>query len=269
LGTTVATCTAQTSAAAPPPAPRAADAEIDKILTRLERRQVRDLHAQLAWQQRYVVDEEADAVTKRGEIWYQDASPVARFLIQFKEKIASGRRDALDERHLFDGQWYTELQSRTRSYTRREIRKPDDPGDPYKIGQGAFPLPFGQKKEDILREFDVQRLDAAPDDPPDTDHLRLTPRTGTKTEQTYKRLDFWIDRTGQTAGLPIMVRVAKKDGTGKVNSYVTIRFTDVRLNAGFSTSVFKLDCPAGYDQTVEPLKPVPAPVQTGHQTPGA
>jgi len=259
------TAPAATSAAPAAGAPATAtapalDPEVDRILTTLERRDVRDLRARLTWQQRYVLSEEDDTLTKRGEIWYQKGTPTACFLIHFREKIVGGRKDALDERHLFDGCWYTELQSTTKTLTRREVRKPDDPSDPYKVGQGAFPLPFGQRKDDILREFSVVRVAAAEGDPPDTDHLRLTPREGTETGRTYKELDFWVARGGTIAGLPLKVQVAKKDGTGKVNSLITIRFEDAQLDTGFSAGVFELKPPPGYEVFEEPLeREAPAP----------
>ncbi|MCK4340996.1 MAG: hypothetical protein KAY37_04655 [Phycisphaerae bacterium] len=245
----------------------ALDPKIDKILTRLENRAVHDLRARLVWRQRYILDLDEDAVTKSGEIWYQQAEPVAKFLIHFTGKIAGQRKDKLNERHLFDSRWYVELQSRTKTVTRREVRRPDDPGDPYKVGEGVFPLPFGQKKADILREFAVQRIDPAKDDPPQTDHVRLIPRASTQTGRTYKTLDFWVSREGRTAGLPIKVQVAKKDGTGKVNSYITITFSDTRLNQGFSQSVFEIKVPSGYQEIVERLEPMPPP--PGVRSPGA
>jgi len=259
LAACVSVACAQTSTA-PTTAPAATlDPEVDKILTRLEKRDVKDLHARLSWSQRYVVDEESDAITKTGEIWYRRGEPVARFLIHFTGQVADGRRDKLDERHLFDGQWYIELQSRTKTYTNREVRRPDDPGDPFSVREGVFPLPFGQKKADIVREFDVRKMKPKKDDPPATDHIRLTPREATRLGQTYKRLDFWIDREGPNAGLPTRVRVAKKDGTGKVNSYITITFAKAEINKGVRDDLFKLECPPGYEPVIETLEPVRAP----------
>jgi len=263
-GVAVTAQTPQEPATSAPTTRPAPDPETDRILTRLEKRKVHDLRARLAWRQKYILDLEEDAVTKRGELWYQQAKPVARFLIHFKEKIARGRRDKLDERHLFDGCWYVEVQSRTRTVQRREIRRPDDPADPYKIGEGVFPLPFGQRKDDILREFDVQRLAPAAGDPSATDHLRLTPRAATRIGKSYKELDFWVSREGPLAGLPIKVRVAKKDGTGKVNSHITITFDDVRLNEGFSGGVFEIKTPSGYTEyEPERLKPIGPPPGEG------
>jgi hypothetical protein len=246
-----------------PTEPAALDPALDRILTRLEEREVADLHANLAWRQEYAKDPEEDWVVKRGEIWYQKAQPVAKFMIRFTEKVSGTRRDKLDEQHLFDGFWYVELQSRTKTVQRHEIRRPNDPGNPYKVGQGYFPLPCGQKKADILNEFDVRLLPPADKDPPGTDHLFLVPRAGTNTGQSYKQLDFWVDRAGLTAGLPTKVRVAKLDGTGKVDSYITITFTDAQLNQGFSGSIFEIKVPPGYTETIETLQPIAPPAPPG------
>ena len=254
--TTAPTATMPAAAEAPSPP---LDPAIDAILTRLEQRRVQDLHARLTWRQEFVVDEPDEVVAKRGELWYQQADPVARFLIHFKEWIKGTEKRALDERHLFDGCWYIEVQSQTKTVQRREVRQPNDAGDPYKVGEGVFPLPFGQKKDDIVREFEVTLLPPANDDPKDADHLRLTPRAGTRTGQNYKELDFWVQRGGATDGLPVKVRVAKLDGTGKLNSHITITFGDAELNKGLRDGLFEIKTPTGYTELVERLEPIPVP----------
>jgi hypothetical protein len=244
------------------------DPVVDKILTRLEARQVNDLRARVRWELTYAVEEDEDADIKFGQIWYQQAEPVAKFLVHFDSKLVGNRKDELDEQHMFDGRWYTELQSRTKTITRREIRRPDDPSNPYKIGEGPFPLPFGQKKANILREFEVTHVAPAKADPPATDHLKLVPREGTGTGQTYKVIDFWVARQGPAAGLPIKVRTAKKDGTGRVNSYITITFDKIQLNTGFSSSIFKIETPPGYEYYEEKLEPIPPPPGAASSNPG-
>jgi hypothetical protein len=245
---------AQPVATQPASAPAALDPKLDAILNRLERRTVRDLQAEVAWRQQYTIDLPEDATTKLGRIWYQDRKPVARFLIHFTGVIQAGRRDKLDERHMFDGEWYIELQSRSKTLTRTQVREPDDPIDVYKVGEGYFPLPFGQKKADILREFQVSLMPATAGDPADTDRVRLTPNPGTRTVETYARLDCWVLRSGPLEGLPIKVDAAKRDGTGKVNSYITITFESARLDTGIDDSLFDLKAPDDYQVIEEPLQ---------------
>ncbi len=245
----------QTPETQPALSPSSGDEQVDRILTRLENREIHHLKSDLTWRIEYIYEEPEDAQTKRGEIWYQQDRPVSRFLVSFREKIVGGRRQKLDERHLFDGCWYVHLQGDSRHITRREIRRPTDPGDPFKLGQGPFPVPFGQRRQDILREFEVRRVEPAPTDPPDTDHLELRPRPGTETSKTYKVVHFWIAGSGPEAGLPVRVRATKLDGAGRANSHITVEFQNARINEGFAPSVFRIDKPAGFDETVEPLPP--------------
>jgi outer membrane lipoprotein-sorting protein len=157
---------------------------------------------------------------------------------------------------MFDGRWYIKSDSEKKTFTRQELRYEDEIGDPYSLGEGLFPLPFGQKKADILDVFDVAL--EGPDaklDPANTDHLKLTPRTGTRLQRKYNWIDFWISRGGQHDGLPVKVRLAKNEGTGKVSEYITAEFSDIKLNRGISPSVFELSRPNGYQEQVERLPP--------------
>lgn len=239
-----------------------ADPDVDRILTRLETREIRDLHARLAWELKYALALPGEEDVKRGEIWYQKKGDVGRFLIDFSEMVRAGRVRPMDEKHLFDGSWYVEQKGATRTVTRRQIRRDNDPGDPFKLGQGPFPVPFGQKKSDILREFQVARAPAEKDDPAETDHLVLLPRPESTMADKYKQLDFWISREGEIAGLPVKLKLAQIKGTGEVDSYITILFEKARLNSGFADTMFRIEKPAGYDEIVEPLAP-PAKSEPG------
>jgi outer membrane lipoprotein-sorting protein len=235
------------------------DPVVDKILTRLEQREVHDLRAKVVWELTYVIEEDEEPDCKYGTIWYKQDQPVAKFKVHFDKKMVGTTARSLNEEHLFDGHWYVELQSRTKTVTYREIRRAGETANPYKLGEGAFPLPFGQKKADILAEFEVARLPEKKGDTPASDHLKLTPRPGTSTGRTYTTLDFWVARQGAHAGLPIKVVAGKKDGTGAVNSYITISFSEVELNTGLSGSIFKIDTPRGYEKIVERLEPIEPP----------
>ncbi len=258
----------QDSAAASAPAesaPARLDPVVDRILTRLEQREIRDLRAEVAWKLQYLTDDPEEALTRRGQIWYRRGEPTARFLVHFSEKIQAGRREPLEEKHLFDGRWYIELQSQTRHVSRREVRREDDPSDPFRLGEGPFPVPFGQRKADILREFEVARIEASGEGPADTDRLRLTPRPGTSTAQTYQWVEFWIAREGAVSGLPLQVRAAKLKGTGQLDAYITVTFRNAELNVGLSESLFRIETPPGYQETVEPLAPREPPPAPGGQ----
>lgn len=229
------------------------DPDVDRILTRLEERHIDDVRARVRWTITDAIDQTES--TRLGEVWYRQEQPAAKFLVEFDTRIVGGRRHRLAEKHMFDGRWYTELQSESKTFTRRELRRADQIGNPYSLSDGVFPLPFGQKKADILAEFEVARRAAEAGDPPDADCLRLTPRPGTRIGENHVWIDFWISRSGPHAGLPVKVKLAKKEGTGRVSQFVTVEFSDVRINSGFSSAKFVLDAPAGYHVTEEPLPP--------------
>lgn len=239
------------SAPAEPPL----DPQIDRILTRLEARKVDDLIADVKWSQAFAIEKEDESDTKVGTIRYMALKPTAKFIIHFRDKIGDGRRNAINETFAFDGCWYWEIKPRAKMVVKYEVRKPDDPHDPYKIGEGIFPLPFGQKKDEILREFTIERRDPGKDDPADTDHLVMTPRPNTRLARLYKTLDFWIARKGELDGLPVQVRVAKLDGTMKVNNRISISFSNVKLNTRFDPKEFELKVPDGYQVETNPLRP--------------
>lgn len=227
------------------------DPVIDKILTRLEQREITDLHAKVAWETLYPVTE--DRIIKIGEIWYRDEKPIAKFKVHFNREIKGDQAKPLDEEHLFDGVWYIERQSITKTVSKRQIREPGDKTNPYKLGEGSFPVPFGQKKADILKEFDVELLPTGKKDPEKTDHIRLTPRTGSMTGERYRTVEFWIAQEGELAGLPVRVRAAKIEA-GQVNSYLTVDFSDVDLKAGVGASEFRVEVPPGYQLIETPIE---------------
>ena len=246
----------------PPDAPAtqpALDPAIDRILTRLEARTVDDLHARITWERRYDVAAEDETDVKIGELWYKRLTPISKFKVAFSRKVVANRRIPLDEQYLFDGLWFIELNAQARTVIRREVRRENDPVNPYKLGEGPFPLPFGQKKEDILAEFTVTLAPPAKDDPADTDQLRLVPRAGTQTEKRFSDLRFGIVRTGALEGLPIRVMAAHKSGTCRVDSYSTLSFDEVKLNTGFGAGTFEIRTPGGFEEVVERLEPITPP----------
>ena len=45
----------------------------------------------------------------------------------------------------------------------------------------------------MLKIFEVDKIDPAPDDPPPTVHLQLTPKAGTQFAKQFKTIDIWVD----------------------------------------------------------------------------
>ena len=150
------------------------------------------------------------------------------------------------EEHLFDGRWYIEKREATKSVIKREIVRPGEKFDPFRVGQGPFPLPFGQKEQDILRNFEVTLVRADPKTSPDTVHLKLVPKGG-QMAQRYREIHFYISRK---LDLPVKVVALQKD-----DKKMTVVFKDIRINRGIAGSRFVVTIPDDptWSYTVEPL----------------
>lgn len=233
------------------------DPQVDAILSRLEQRTVNDLVTDVKFTSRYFFDEPRDATTKTGRLWYRKGDRVGEFKIHFNARIVRNRKHSLNEQHVFDGIWYTEVQSKTKAVTRRQIRDESDPLDPYKLGEGTFlPLPFGQPRADMYREFNIELVPPASDDPTDTDHLKLTPRPNAETAKRFSEVNLWLVRSGDLAGLPIRVSGSKL-AAGRVDKIQQVDFSAPDLNPGLPDDTFRIQTPAGYQEIIEALPPRP------------
>ena len=119
--------------------------------------------------------------------------------------------------------------------------------DPFRLGEGPFPLPFGQKKREMLENFAVELAPHTAGDPANTDHLRCIPLSDTQMAEEYTRLDLYVDRR---LDLPTrIIAEAKKD-----NKRITVTFTNMQLNTGIAGSEFTFKQPRDWPApTIERL----------------
>ena len=207
------------------------NAKVDEILNRLETagQTVRDLRCEVAYTQFNPLIE--DKVVKTGEIFFVNDKPNSRFLVRFDKTTQEGTVDRNKEWHLFDGRWYTEARESTKQVIKREVVPEGEEVDPFEVSKGPFPLPFGQKKEEILKSFIVRLLGTRKDDPANTDHLLLKPIKGSDMAERYKKVEFWIDRETE---LPVKIFAVSADD----DKELTAEFKKTKRNSSFGRSVF-------------------------------
>ena len=222
------------------------DPRVDAILDRLERRgdAIEDLSAELTFQRYDELVEER--LTRHGELLYRREEPNARFLVRFDDMVIDRVIRKQKAWYVFDGRWFVEKQESTKTVVRREVVRPGERINPFKLGQGPFPLPFGQKKADILGRFVVKLVEPIPGDPPESDHLLLVPRGDSDMADRYRKLDFYVARSLE---LPVRIRLYQKD-----DKIVTADFADVAVNTGLAAGRFELSVPEGWQLIVEPLE---------------
>ncbi len=176
---------------APARPPAAEEAWLEKIEARAAT--LRTLAARL----RIVVSNPVtgDEQVRFGDLLY-DAGPPGRFSVHLDLLVVDGGRgEKMNTWYVFDGRWLLERNHDTKTAVRRQVVPPEvDPADadPLGLGKGPFPLPLRAKKDDILARYEVTLHEPADGDPPNTVHLRLTPRDAAVAGPS--RLDLWYDR---------------------------------------------------------------------------
>jgi hypothetical protein len=225
---------------APAPAPQAAGADqaltskssIDQVLDAMDARgqDLKDFTAAVKLT-------ETDAalgtgIARTGRIWLQRRGEGNdRVRVLFNKRITDkGSRAEKIEYVLSDG-WLLDRDYTASRQIRRQVLQPGQKINLLKLGEGPFPLPLGQSKEDVHRMFDVKKIDPAPGDPPNTIHLQLTPKSGTEFDDKFTTVDFWIDLSTR---MPVRSETVDKNGT----TIKTADLGDIKLNQDLGDADF-------------------------------
>ena len=247
--TTTAATTTTTTATTTGPAPPADPATM-AILKRLEA--AAEKHPRVAARLDYLVEmlQAGDTERRTGKVYFQAASGSrpAKFRIRFDTLQQSGGpriRNVVD--YVFDGAWLTVRKERIRQQVRYQVAPPGKRADPLKLGKGPFPVPFGQKAEEVLDYFTASTRPPRKTDPPGTDYLRLVTRPGRRRELALRWIEIWVSR--QT-GLP--VKIVAED---RSQNRSTVLFESIRTPEKFPPHTFVLPTPPrGWEVRVEKFR---------------
>jgi hypothetical protein len=208
---------------APAPAAGAAP-DVVQWLDKLEARgrEIRSFQANVMYDKRDALL--ADRQARTGQLLYiaggEDQPP--RFAVLFAQLIADGKVHEQKLEYLFDGTWLVEKDHKQKRFEKRQVVAPGEKArvDPLAI-DGPFPVPLGQKRQEVLGRFEVTLIAPGdPDHPAEVDavHLRLVPRADApapREQKKFDRVDLWFDR--QTL-LPVRV----KTDEGAITTMVTL-----------------------------------------------
>jgi len=234
--------------AGPATRPSAGDPQVDGILERLERKgdQIEDIETPIRFTKIDPVLE--DKQVFEGILRFKKDQPNPRFFIRFDKFTQEGVTREKREWHVFDGQWYIEAREKTNTIVKRQVVRPGEEVDVFRIGQGPFPLPFGQKKAEILKYFDCKRVAPDAKDPPNTVHLGCTPKPDTDMAKKHGSVHFYIDRS---LDLPVKVRTVEKSENVEVSAEFPA--DKIRINTGMAASQLNLPPLPDYQVDTVPL----------------
>ncbi len=231
----------------------ASKVRVDEILTELQKRSdgLSDIRCKVRFAQEDRIN--LTTWTKVGEILFLITKPNPHFLIHF-EKTETDGVAYKQEWYLFDGTYLHEGIERLKQVTKREIVAEGETLDMFDLETAPFPLPFGQKKDKILRNFDVTLAAPALGDPPNTDHLVCVPKPDSKLAERYDKLEFFILKD---IHLPSRVVVTKNDGL-EINTADFPGLSEKSINTGVKKKDFahpKVWKKDRYEVVVEKLHP--------------
>jgi hypothetical protein len=136
-----------------------------------------------------------DSTTKTGKVLYEDrGNGDARIYVKFdtSQKNDEQPKKQRLEYKLEDGKLIERNYGKS-SQTTQQVLRPGEKINLLKLGEGPFPLPIGQPKEEVHKQFGVTKVAPDKDDPNGTVHLQLIPAPNTRFARQFKSIDAWVD----------------------------------------------------------------------------
>ena len=183
-------------------APLSENSSADEVLDALDARG-RNLSQFVADVTLTEIDESTQHESQRsGRVWYEKRQGNDRIRVVFDTK-AEGRFNKAEKlEYLLEGGWLVDRDYRRSIEVKRQVLRPGERINLLKLGEGPFPLPIGQPKADVHREFEVSKGDPALGGPKGAPHIALKPKEGTRLARKFAQLDVWVDPQTQ---MPIRI----------------------------------------------------------------
>ena len=232
-----------------PPAQIEPDPALDKLLEKIESRgkQLSSFQAKMHYEHvQLFID---DIKQQTGTLIYQATDKRVQFRIHFDQVKQWDLTDEAPEKFIghdedfaFDGLWLTHRNARLKTLKRWQVAKKAQNREAFRLGKSSFPLPFAVTKKDMTEHFIPELCPADPNDPANTDHLRLTPKKESPYAQEYHYFDLWVSRD---QALPVQFRYETQEA-----EIVISRWTEIRTDQPIADKAFQLKA-AGKDWTIE------------------
>jgi hypothetical protein len=244
------TTTSPTTATAP-----AVDPEAMRILRELEAagEEHEALRAEVTYE---VIDRlTGDSETREGRVFFRrgdEKDRPTKFRISFRTlRQAGGPKILAQVDYAFDGHWLTVAKHRIKQMTRYQVVTEGKQAQPLKLGKGPFPVPFGQKADDVVEYFHVTTRPPREGEPENADYLKLVTRDSHSDEVSFTQLEMWVNRKTH---LP--VKLVSRDKSERTTA---VTFEKIETGVELSEETFHLPRRLGWQYRVERLERSPGP----------
>ena len=197
-----------------------------------------------------------------------------RFAVRFDRLVFDGEQRDEVQHFIFDGAWFVEKLPEDRQVNRRRVVPPGERIDPLRVGEGPFPVPIGQKADEILRRFDAVLLDGREGDGEllpavfgRMHQLVLVPKVGAAEADDFRRIVLWYDPEATVIErgedgversskrlMPRMARTVSIDGG--TNDVLLAQY---RINTVIDESMFDDSVPEGWRVFVQDFREAERP----------
>jgi hypothetical protein len=189
-----------------------------------------------------------DTTTLLGKVYHQpspDGQGRLRVALDAK-KIGDKVDKQFRQEYVLDKGWLIDRDYKRKLQVDRQVLKPGQKLNLLKLGEGPFPLPIGQPREEVLKMFDVKKIEAQKDDPADTVHVQLVPRPSTQFEKKFATIDVWVDTASD---FPRRIATDNK----RAKTITTTDLADIKINSGLEDKHFTLEKVEGWTLKSEAL----------------
>jgi len=184
-------------------------------------------------------DDGTGAETNRfGKVWFQikaDGEPVMH--VVFDQKQVNDKKSIPDKvEYLLDDGWVTNRTDATKTESRMQVVPKGEKMNLFQVGKSPFPMPIGQDRAEVEKQFDVSKVAPVNDDPPGTIHLLLTPKPNSPLAKQFSSVDLWTDVKTR---MPVRIKTIDS----KKAKERTTDLTDLKVNPNLNpqdVSVSKL-----------------------------
>jgi len=170
-----------------------------------------------------------------------------KFRIHFNtRKLGKGATIKARLDYAFDGNWFSIARHEIKQMQRFQVAAKGEQTEPMRLGKGPFPLPFGQKAQEVVKYYEATTRPPKPGEPEGTRYLRLAVRKEHYKDLDAVALELWID---PKTHLP--VKLTARDKQKKVT---TATFRNVKTNVKLDPAkMFELPRPPGWTEERKPL----------------
>jgi hypothetical protein len=174
-----------------------------------------------------------ETTTLVGKVWYQGKGEGdARMRIVFDKKLFGNREQpGAKVEYMLDEGWLVDRDYKRRVEIKRQVLKPGEKINLLKLGEGPFPLPIGQPREEVLKMFEVKKIETAQAELADTVHIELVPKEKTQFARKFKKIDVWVET--KTSFPRRIATVDKSEAETR-----TTDLTNIAVNVGLKDEAF-------------------------------